>query len=116
MTGIVGSTFNKCNSLQSVVIPDTVTSIAASAFNSSYSLQNITIPSLLDTIGNNAFQDCYGLAWIRFEPYVPPTVSSSYTFANMPTDCVIYVPAASLDAYKTATNYPSPSTYTYIGY
>jgi hypothetical protein len=53
---------------------------------------------------------------IKFKPTTPPTVSNSNAWTGIPTSCKIYVPAGTLNAYKTATNYPNPSTYTYIGY
>jgi hypothetical protein len=35
-------------------------------------------------------------------PTTPPTIQSN-TFRNIQSDCVIHVPAESLEAYKTAT-------------
>ena len=32
-------------------------------------------------------------------------------FASIVSDCVIYVPAASLDSYKTATNWSTYASY-----
>lgn len=53
---------------------------------------------------------------IKFTSTTPPTVSSSNTWNSIPTSCIIYVPTGTLNAYKTATNYPNPSTYTYVEY
>lgn len=56
----------------------------------------------------------YSLGEIHFNQAMPPTVIASNTFAEIPTDCKIYVPAGSLEAYKSASNYPDPTIYTYI--
>ena len=111
---IANYAFNYCSSLSSITIPDGVTSIANYAFSSCSSLSSITIPDGVTSIGISAFSSCYGLAELRFLPSAPPTVSASNAFANLQTDCIIYVPAGSLEAYTSATNYPSSSTYTYV--
>ena len=45
-------------SLQSITIPNSVTSIGDYAFAQCDSLQSITIPNSVRNIGNNAFSDC----------------------------------------------------------
>ena len=63
-----------------------------------------------------AFSGNSALASLKFESTTPPTVANSNAFNNVPTDCKIYVPAGTLSAYTSATNYPSSSTYTYVEY
>jgi len=106
--------FNYCSSLTSTTIPDGVTSIGNSAFSGCSSLASITIPDSVTSIGSSAFSGCYGLGEIHFLQSTPPTVSATNAFSNLQSDCKIYVPAGSLAAYTSATNYPSSSTYTYI--
>lgn len=84
------------------------------AFRYCSALASISIPDGVTSIGSNAFASCYGLGKIHFKPTTPPTVSNSKAWSNIPTDCKIYVPAGTLAAYTSATNYPSSSTYTYI--
>lgn len=50
--------FSSCKSLQSVTIPNSVTSIGDGAFSDCKSLQSITIPNSVRNIGNNAFRGC----------------------------------------------------------
>lgn len=111
-----GSVFYGCYSLSSANIPSGLTAIPSSLFYGCRSLSSITVPSNITSIGANTFRDCYGMAKIRFERETPPTVSGTTAFQNVQTDCIIEVPAGSLEAYTTATNYPNPSTYTYVEY
>lgn len=84
------------------------------AFQTCYGLTSISIPDGVTSIGGSAFSNCYGLGEIHFKPTTPPTVSNSTAWSKIPSDCKIYVPAGTLAAYTSATNYPSSSTYTYI--
>lgn len=108
--------FSRNYSLTSITIPDSVVSIGSLAFSGCRSLASITIPDSVTSIGGSAFNNCYSLLSIKFESTTPPTVSNSNAWTNVPTDCKIYVPVGTLNAYKTATNYPNPSTYTYVEY
>ena len=116
VTFIGDSTFEICYSLSSVTISSGVTSIGAYAFCECFSLSSVTIPSGVTFIGGGAFSNCYGLGFVKFAPTTPPTVSNIDAWNNIPTDCIIYVPTGTLEAYKTATNYPDPATYTYMEY
>ena len=138
VTSIGESTFSYCYLLATVTIPDSVTSIGDRAFSNCYLLAYVTIPYGVTSIRNRVFVNCNSLAsvtipdsvtsidiyafsssaftFIKFESGTPPTVSNSNAFYFVPTDCIIYVPSGSLTAYKSAANYPNPSTYTYVGY
>lgn len=107
-----------CTSLKSAVIPKTTASLTlqSGVFQNCTSLTSITIPDSVSTIQANAFAGCTAMASVRFSGSTPPTVSNSSAWANLPTDCIIYVPSGSLTAYTTATNYPDPTTYQYVEY
>ena len=113
VTSIGSSAFQYCTSLTSVTIPSSVTSISSYAFRYCASLTSITIPSSVTSIGSSALNSIYSASALVFKPSSPPTAGSS-AFANLPKDCVIHVPAGSLAAYTSASNYPSSSTYTYV--
>ena len=111
VTSIGGSMFYCCFSLTSISIPSGVTSIEASTFSNCYSLTSVSISSGITSIRPSAFASCYGMAEYHFEPTTPPTLANINAFSNIQSDCVIYVPEASLTAYKTANNWSTYANY-----
>ena len=106
---VMGSTGNNgrvyCNMLQDFQAGIGVTSIGDSAFSSCQSLASVTIPDSVTSIGGSAFGTCYGMAKYHLKPTTPPTLSSTNAFANIPSDCVIYVPQGCLEAYQNDTKW-----------
>lgn len=64
-----------------------------------------TVKENITKIPTGCFNNCKGMKLIRFLPNVPPAVANVNAFGNMATTCIVEVPAASLETYKTATNY-----------
>ena len=94
-------TFNKCSALTSIDIPNTVTSIGEYAFQACSSMTSIEIPSTVTSIGEHAFGSCSSLASIRcLADSVPSTGENA--FLRCPSDMIIYVKEASVDAYRIA--------------
>lgn len=91
-------------SLQRVVLPNQIAAIP-NAFTYCRGLACIHIPINVKSIAANAFADCMSMGRIKFAPTVPPVVANSNAFADIPADCVIEVPAESLEEYRNATNY-----------
>lgn len=72
VTGIGNGAFVICESLTSIIIPDSVTSIGDCAFFGCASLTNIIIPDSITSIGEEAFHSCSSLASIT----IPDGVST----------------------------------------
>ena len=77
---INGYTFNGCSSLTDVKIPDSVTNIEWSAFRDCSSLRYIKIPNSVTNIGNYAFGGCTSLVSIVIPDGV--TVIKDNTFKD----------------------------------
>lgn len=101
VTTIEGDAFNGCDLLASVRIPSSVTTIGGYAFGSCHSLTSVTIPEGVTAIGDYAFAYCTSLTSLTVRATTPPTLGS-YALEDVPSTVNIYVPAASVDAYKAA--------------
>ena len=98
--------FWNCRNLETINLSNNLQVIDDLAFDWCRSLTTITIPSSILSIGRFAFQGCTNLQSITIEATTPPTLGENAFVST--TDYPIYVPAASVSAYKTATNW---STY-----
>ena len=116
--------FQRCYSLTSMTIPNSVTFIGNSAFSGCSGLTSVTIGNSVKSIGNNAFYNCSGLTSVTIgssvssigqksfaecskleEVYclaenVPSTNTDAFE-KSYPEYMTLYVPASSLNAYKT---------------
>lgn len=93
------SAFNGCSVLNDVSIGSSVVSIGDNAFSYCKSLSNIIIPESVTYIGREAFY-ASALSSVYCKPTIPPTLASSSFFSNNNSDLKIYVPTASVEAYK----------------
>ena len=110
VTSIGSYAFEYCSSLTSINISNGVTSIGMDAFSYCSSLTSITIPSSVTQIGSptgiiyTVFLECSQLASVTAEATSPPFLSSQ-AFKNTSSNLVIYVPAESVNAYKSASGW-----------
>ena len=104
VTSIGDCAFYDCSSLTSVTIPNSVTSIGSSAFGYCSSLTSITIPDSVTEIGWYAFHSCSSLKEVYCKPTTPPS-GGRYMFNSNASSRKIYVPRASVDAYKAASGW-----------
>lgn len=109
-TRIAPYTFYRCTGLVSINIPDSITFIGNYAFDYCSSLTSVVLPANVTYVDNCAFRGCTSLMSITSKNTVPPTIMSD-TFTNVPANCPIYVPAASVDTYKAANRWSSRADY-----
>ena len=83
-------------------IPSSVTTIGSSAFLNCEYLASIDIPNSVTTIEGSAFYGCARLTQITCRANVPPTIIGKWAFEYVDKSIPVYVPASSIDAYKSA--------------
>ncbi len=98
--------FRGCNKLQTVKLPKSLLSIESHAFYGCKTLQTITLPENVAFIGYEAFDECETLASVYCKAEKYPSIgttpySSNRVFIHN-ENLKIYVPATSVDDYKTA--------------
>ena len=136
VSSIGSDAFSYCSGLTgTLVIPSSVTSIGSDAFSYCSSLESLDLSGCtnLTSIGDNAFYDCSGLEsldlsgctkltsigeWafyscrslksIKIGATTPPTLGDHAFYTIVLTK--IYVPSASVEAYKSASGWSDYST------
>lgn len=99
LTHISEGAFRGCKGMNELVVPDGVTRIDPYAFQNADVFQ-LTLPATLRHIGKEVFNGCTTLRNIYSMATVPPTLETA-----MASNVTVYVPAASVDAYKAAPNW-----------
>lgn len=92
-----------------ITVPNTVTTIEEDAFSEGDVLKNVVLPDSIIFIGVRAFASDENLESVTIEATIPPQLgkyprSDEYDQFNN-TTCTIYVPAASVNAYKVTTGW-----------
>lgn len=88
--------------------PETLRTIGIGAFNGNHGLKKVTLNATLEVINLYAFSNCTKLSEIvSLNPSVPACIDEAgmndvlYCFNGVPETCVLYVPEASVDAYRS---------------
>lgn len=131
MPGVVKSigkfAFDGCENLTNVALSDSLESIGDFSFRECAKLTSITIPASVKTIGAWAFFDCTGMEQVYCHATTPPTVGfAAFKRSDnnpdavgaqmpLPLGCKIYVPAQSVEAYKSAPGWSDYAT-NIVGY
>lgn len=100
VTTIGDNVFFGCTNLTRITIPHGVETIAFQAFRECSGITEITIPESVTTVKEGAFCTCKSLTTVYCKPIVPPALEVNI-FSESPIG-VIYVPQASVEAYKSA--------------
>lgn len=99
----IGNNAFRSTQLTSITLPEGLTTLGGNTFYAS-KLTSITLPSTITTLGGTEFYNC-PLTSITCLATSPPTITSN-TFNNT-NNCPIYVPAESVETYKSASNWSS---------
>ncbi len=102
VTSIGDCAFQDCTSLTSIDIPENVTSISVSAFAKCSGLTSVMLPASVTEIAGWAFAYCSNLTAVSCEAPTPPVCGSNCFYQVDQSACSLYVPAESVDAYKSA--------------
>ena len=99
---IGSNAFNSCYVLGTTMNLSSCTSIGDYAFYGCTNLTKVSIGTVCTKIDWSTFQNCTSLVYVKCMTATPPTLGVN-VFTN--TTCKIYVPDASVNAYKAATNW-----------
>jgi hypothetical protein len=113
VTNIVQNSFQGCNSLEEIKIGNATTTLGNFAFNACNALVEIEFPNTLTTMGNQLFASNNSTLEYTFLSTTPPTLAATNSFNGINAACKIYVPDASVAAYKAATNWSTYANYIY---
>ena len=92
--------FSGLSNLSNILLPQTVKTIRYGAFDNCAGLREIELPAAVTSIEDYAFAECQALNTIKVNGAVPATLGEGVFTKN--AGLRIYVPTASVDAYKTA--------------
>ena len=120
VTSIGNSAFSCCSSLSEIVIPSSVNSIGNSAFSSCRSLSKIVIPDSVNSIGNSAFSSCRSLSKIVIPDSVNSIGNSAFSGCSSLSKIVIPTSVTSIDDWtfsccSSLSEVVIPSSVTSIG-
>ena len=102
------SAYFDCIDLKSIDIPNSVTTIGSEAFSWCTSATSLTIGENVNSIGGRAFWGCEKIKTVTCNAIVVPNLGEDvfpcWLGGNI-NDATLYVPAKSVEAYKTAAQW-----------
>ena len=112
LTSLGSNAFERCSNFATINIPKTLTYIPSGCFTYNHGLSMIDLHDGITSIGDSAFYHCYGLNYVICRRIIPPTIGTS-VFGQCPILNKIYVPAQSVDTYKTTSGWSEYSSIIY---
>lgn len=93
--------------VQSITLPEGLIEIGSLAFSGCSSIERIDLPQSVQKVSSNAFVDCDNLKSLVVNASIPPEIKynewhQEYSCFDDTSDCVLYVPATSVEAYKAS--------------
>ena len=113
LTSIGVAAFDACRGLTELVIPNGVTEIP-NAFVTCSSLKSVTIGNAVTSIAMTAFAQCTALETFTCYTVTPPVTGTVPFFMVNLAAATLYVPAESVEAYRTANTWKEFGTITGI--
>ena len=101
-TEISENEFYGCTNLKNVTLGDGIETIGSYAFSGCAALTDFTFGSSLKSIGEEAFSDCTAMTRLVSRTAEPPVCGPQALDDINKWTCKLYVPDASIDAYKAA--------------
>ena len=105
-----GRLFENCSDLQTFSMGELTYAFLEYAFADCTYLTSVVLSARCGRM-NGAFSGCSRLMSITIKNTTPPAQVDSSTFSGVPSNCLIYVPADSVQAYKTANIWMNRGTY-----
>lgn len=99
---IEAEAFTNCTKLTSITIPPAVTTIEYGTFENCSNLSGVIIPSQVTKIYHAAFKNCAAMSSITVQASTPPNVMFSSVFEKINKTIPVYVPAGSVQLYRSA--------------
>lgn len=104
--------FRYCENLTKVEFHEGLTSIGINAFVACSSLKTVIMPNSLAYINQNAFKSCTAMQEYDFSKCTSvPSLLNISAFGEIPSTCVMKIPAALIDEWKAATNWSEYASY-----
>lgn len=104
ITTIGKEVFLSCDNLQQITLPENLETIGNSTFSACINLTSIDLPATVTSVGMLCFNGCRNLTSITSRAITPPS-AGMMAFNGVNKSIPVYVPAASVNAYKAANEW-----------